>query len=249
MNDANRKNLKKNYSPWAIESILSNAKAESKSIVAWRIASGKKLTTNVFIRVIRKSRSELVLKATDFSSSKMLSTLVSGSDKLNFYMPDEMVLFQSDIKSFDSSGDLIIKIPSMIAQIDRRKDMRLFLDDHCHAQANFMKSNGRSLETHQRFDKSCFDISAGGLSFVVSKTEAKFFSRGDFIKPMKILVEKKEIMVFARVVNIFDVEPDAHNGLHYRGKKICVNFERIDPMARKLIADFVFRHIDLSEAV
>lgn len=246
MNDANKKNLKKNYSTWAIQSILSNAKEENKTIIAWRIASGKKITANVFIRVIRKSRCELLLKATDPQSSKMLSTLVSGSEKLNFYMPDEMVLFQSDIKVYEASGDLVIKLPKMIAQIDRRKDMRLFLNDHCHAQTKFMKLNGHS---NQLFDKSCFDISAGGLSFIVSKPESKFFSQGDLIKPMRIMVENKEVMALARVVNIFDVEPDAHNGLHYRGKKICVNFEQIDPMAKKLLADFVFRHVDLSEAV
>lgn len=249
MNDANKKHLKKNYSTWAIQSILSNAKSESKTIVAWRIASGKKITANVFIRVIRRSRSELLLKATDFNSSQMLSTLVSGSDKLNFYMPEEMVLFQSDIKSFETSGDLTIKLPKMIAQIDRRKDMRLFLNDHCHAQTKFMKLNGSSNGNFQLFDKSCFDISAGGLSFIVSKPESKFFSQGDLIKPLKIMVENKEVVALARVVNIFDVEPDAHNGLHYKGKKICVNFEQIDPMAKKLLADFVFRHVDLSEAV
>lgn len=249
MDKANSNILKKNYSAWAIFSILNNTKLRGKPAIAWRIVSGKKITAEVFIRVIRRSRNEILIRGTDPGSQKILGTLSSGSENLNLFLPEDMVLFQSDIKSFDSSGDTTLKVPSMIAQIDRRKHMRLFVAEEVPAQIKFFKQTHAQRANTQMFDKQCFDISAGGLSFIVSKMESKFFMEGDSIGPIRIFAENKEVSVTGKIVNILDVEPDNRNKLHYKGRKICLRYDKIDPKDRKFIDDFVFRHADLSEAV
>lgn len=249
MNKAGNNSLKKNYSAWAIFSIVNNTKIDARPVLAWRIVNGKKLTVEVFFRVIRKFRDEVVVRATRPEGQKILGNLVAGSDKLNFFLPEDMVLFQTDVKSVDASGELVIKLPEMIAQIDRRKHMRLSLSDDVGAVVKFFKENTGQVKRTQLFDKACFDVSAGGLSLVVSKTEAKFFSIGDVVNRIRLEVENKEIPLSAEVVNILDIEPDGNNKLHYSGKKICLRYSKIGPKAQKFLNEFVFRHVDLNEAV
>lgn len=249
MNNVGGNILKKNQSAWAIFSILNNAKIQSRPAIAWRFVSGKKITTDIFIRVIRKSRNEILVRGSDMESQKILSQLVAGSETINIFLPEDMVLFQSEIRAFDANGDTVLKIPSMIAQIDRRKHMRLFINEDHSAKIKFFKQTHAQRGNTQKFEKACFDISAGGLSFIVSRMESKFFMIGDDLGIIRVAFENQEIQVVGKIVNILDVEPDARNGLHYKGKKVCVRYEKVDSKAQKKLADFVFRHADLSEAV
>lgn len=249
MKTAGSNNLKKNRNAWAIFSILNNAKVQARPAIAWRMSAGKKVTADVFIRVIRKSRNEILFRGVDPANHKLFSSLVSGRDKINFFLPEEMVLFQTEVKSFDSSGDATVHIPEMIAQIDRRKHMRLYTGDMTLARAKFQKQTHMQRGNIQLFDKTCFDISAGGFSFIASKLESKFFMKDDKIETVKILAEDTEITVSGKIVNILDVEPDGRNNLHYKARKICVRYDRIEPKDRQFLNDFVFRHADLTEAV
>lgn len=249
MNTADNNILKKNHSVWAIFSILNNTKMFGKPAMAWKIVSGKKVTADVFIRVIRKSRGEIIIKAVSPGSQEVLEKIAAGSQHLNLYLPEDMVLFQSEIKSFDQNGDIGLRIPEMMAQIDRRKHMRLTIGEIPLATVKFFKESHSLRSNTQLFEKGCFDISAGGLSFIVSRMESKYFSRGDYMSLVRIMVDGKEIPVSGEIVNILDVEPNSHNKLHYRGKKICLKYDTIDSKARQFLADFVFRHVDLSEAV
>ena len=181
--------LTKINSEWAIFSIINNAKLNEKTLVAWRIIGGKKVTVDVKIRVIRKFRSELVMSPENSRSKAMLSDLAAGTDRLNFFLAEEMVLFQSRIKSKDRSGDITVEIPDLIAQIDRRKHLRLFVEEKQPVLLEFSKKTNSHLTTVQTFKKPIFDLSAGGLSFVISKLESKFFRLGDKLQKVKLAVE------------------------------------------------------------
>lgn len=249
MNQVGNNNLKKNYSAWAIFSLINNTKLSDKPIVGWRIISGRKVTVELFIRVIRKFRSEVVIRATRPDGRKTLSNLIAGSDKLNLYLPDDLVLFQSKIKSCNENGDVVISIPDMIAQIDRRKHLRLFVENDIDVKVNFNKECQGQRVLTQNFNKSCFDVSSGGLSFLISKSESKFFEDGDKILGIILNVGEKKTRINGNIVNILDIEPDEQNGLHYKCKKICVRYENATPQQQKVINDFVFKYIDTSEAI
>ena len=169
MDQVGSNNLKKNYSAWAIFSLINNTKLGEKPVLGWRIIGGKKVTVDVYIRVIRKFRNELVIKALSPDGSKKLSNLIAGSDKLNLYLPDDLVLFQSRVLKSDTNGDVVISIPNMIAQVDRRKHLRLFITNEVNVSIEFQKENHGQRITTQQFDKKCFDVSAGGLSFIIFK--------------------------------------------------------------------------------
>ena len=241
--------LTKNDSEWAIFSIINNAKLNNKTLVAWRIIGGQKVTVDVNIRVIRKFRAELVMTPQNPRGKQMLADLSSGTDRLNFYLMDDMVLFQSKIKNKESNGDITVTLPNMIAQIDRRKHLRLFLEEDNQVVINFVKETNFTSNPTQRFTKNCFDLSAGGLSFIISKSESKFFRIGDKIDGIKLKVDERDILINAEIVNIFNVEPNEVNKLNYRGQKICIKYTKIKPSGQKILSEFVFKSIDFSSNV
>ncbi|MBC77341.1 MAG: hypothetical protein CME64_15155 [Halobacteriovoraceae bacterium] len=248
MSKAGNNSLKKNFSAWAIFSIVSNTKINAKPVLCWRIVNGQKKTVEGFFRVIRKFRNEIVLRATANDSQRELGKLVAGCETMNFFLPEDMVLFQTQVKSVDQNGDLVIAIPKMIAQVDRRKHMRLNLGGEVSAIARFQKENHGQIKRKHVFEKSCYDISGGGLSFIVSKTESKFFKIGDEVGPISVNVENKDVPLKGKVLSILEIEPNEHNDLHYKGYKICIQYSKIGSKAQKFLEEFVFRHIDLDEA-
>lgn len=249
MKQVSGNSLKKNTSTWAIFSIINNAKINDKSVMGWKIIGGKKVTVAVYFHIIRKFRSEIVVKAMKKSESSKLSELTTGEGTLNFYLPEDMVLFQAHVKEIGTTGEVRIAFPEMIAQVDRRKHLRLFIDENISVELNFFKENNSQRKITQKFNKSCFDISGGGLSFIVSRTESSFFKKGDDIKKMVINCDNLALEANAKVTNLFEVEPNEHNNLIYKGWKICVKFKDLDPKVLNKINDFVFRHVDLEEAI
>lgn len=241
--------LKKNKSKWAIFSLINNTKINKSQIMGWRIVAGKKVTSEIFIRVIRKFRNEFVVRAVSENEKNKLNNLLASSGTLNFYLVNDMVLFQSNVKHIDPNGDFVFSIPEMIAQIDRRKHMRLFLDKSVSATCVFQKENHGHRVAKQQFQKDCFDISAGGLSFFISRAEGKFFEVGDSIDHIRIKIDGRWVNVKGDVVNVLEVEPDERNQLHYKARKVCIKYFDTAEKARKSIDEFVFQHLDLEEAM
>ena len=249
MNQAGNNNLKKNYSSWAIFSIVNNAKLNEKPIVGWRIINGKKVTVDVYIRVIRKFRNEFIIRPSRSSGKSVLDKLVAGSEKINIFLPNELVLCQCEIKNIDSNGDIVLNMPEMIAQIDRRKHLRLFRDEGVNIGVEFQKELNGHEGRVQHFKKDCFDISAGGLSFIVSRTESKYFLKHNLIESIILDLDGKKTKINGLVVSMFDIEPDERNGLLYKSKKVCIQYVHPTAKQQKVINDYVFKYIDLREVI
>lgn len=241
--------LTKNFNRWAIYSLISNTQKLENTLMAWKIVVGQKITIEVSFQVIRKFRNEIVVRAKGSQAKKVLGDLSVGAEKLNFYLPADSVLFQTEVKQILSSGDVIIKFPEMIAQVERRSKMRLFLEEGLSLEVNFFKENHGQRIVSQKFNKSCYDISAGGLSFIASKSEVSFFKKNDQIKNLSMIIDGELVELKARVMDILDIEPNEHNQLIYKGYKVCVNFEDISSQIESKIDAFVFRYIELDEVV
>jgi hypothetical protein len=242
MKQLEQSKLKKNFSAWAIFSILNNTKLDEKEVIGWRLVGGKKVTTQLRIRVIRKFRGEIAIVPVDEEMSKEFDTVLSGMDKLNLYLPEDMVLFQSEIKSI-LNNEVVVGIPKMIAQVDRRKYLRLQVSAELNVMVAFKKKSKSLSANIQNFKKSCFDISAGGLSFITSRMELKFFNIGDDLK-MLLLFDDQKITISGEIVTIIEVSPEENSNLHYKGWKICVKYKTISSAQRKLIDEFVFKNIN-----
>lgn len=238
--------LKKNYDESAIASIIESTKTSEKQVIGWRFVGDKKVTVDLKIRVIRKFRDEIVFMSLTDEGNYTLQSLVNGAEKLNFYFPEDMALFQVEVKSFESKNDLVVKYPKMMAHIDRRKFLRLFVEENLKARVEFSKKNHGQLSNSQIFSKPCFDLSAGGLSFIVSRTELRFFQAEDMID-MNLILNDFETKLRGKIVNIFEIEPNKTNKLNYKGWKICLDFQGIDPKVQQKINSFVFGHIEIDK--
>lgn len=242
------KKLNKNKSSWALCSILSNKKERRESFVCWKMVGGVKQVAEVSLSIIRKSREEIVVKPVGEKNERSLQEIVTGSETVNFFLQEDKVLFQSVIKSFSSQGQLTVSLPKEFAQIDRRDHVRLQLYDDLTSCLSFKKESHYSQnKMNQHFDKKCFDLSAGGLSFIVSRVEARFFKNEDPIHSIALQVNGKTIICAAKVVNILDIEPNDRNKLNYKAHKICIEFTIISDKDRKYINDYVFKYVDLDE--
>ncbi|MBD64115.1 MAG: hypothetical protein CME62_02835 [Halobacteriovoraceae bacterium] len=240
--------LKKNYNDWAITSLLENAKSNEKSIMGWKVVAGQKVVVEVIFHIIRKFRKEIVVRAIGPQAKAQLADLSVGAENLNFYLPEDLVLFQSQVKKIDMNGDITISIPDMIAQVDRRKYLRLFVEEGIKASVSFQKENHGLKLGSQLFEKKCFDLSAGGLSFIISKSESKFFQLGDQISKLKVLLDKDEIYINCQVINIFEVEPSPSNGLNYKGLKVSLRYLDLSNQAQKKLDHFVFNYVQIEDA-
>ncbi len=249
MSQSTKNLLTQNFNDWAIFSIISNAKIKEKTVYGWKIIAGKKVTVEVNFHIIRKFRNEIVVRAVGPQGRTNLGDLAAGAQKLNFYLPDDMVLFQTEVKQIEMSGDIRIKIPKMIAQVDRRNDLRLFVENGINVRTKFFKQNhGQKIMT-QQFSKPCFDISGGGLSFIISKSERGFFSEDDRINELKIDLDGEVVQAECRIVNVLEVEPDRHNGLIYKGWKVCVKLLNLGAIDKKKVEKFVFKYVDFDQAI
>lgn len=249
MNQIRNNTLKKNFSSWAIFSIINNTKLNEKPVIGWRLISGKKVTVEIFIRVIRKFRNEFIIRAISPEGRKTLSGLVAGADKLNLYLPDDLVLFQSSIKAIDENGDIVVSMPEMIAQIDRRKHLRLLVENDIKSSISFDKKSHGQRENVQKFSKKCFDISAGGLSFIISKSEAKYFEIGDKVDNIELSIGERTTRIKGKIVNILEIEPDEYNNLHYKAQKVCIRYHEPTQIQQKVINEYVFKYVNLDDAI
>lgn len=240
--------LKKNYHDWAIFSIINDVKIKEKNVVGWKIVAGKKITTDLTIKIIRKFNGEMVLSPKSSYQRNILESMITANNKLNIFFPTEMVLFQSEVKEYNERG-VTIDIPDMIAQLDRRQYLRYKVEEDVQVEIEFKKNKSGVNDILQKFKKQCFDISAGGLSFYVSKTEYSYFRRGDEIEQIDLIMDGKKVKIAAEIINIFDQEPDSRNGLFYKSWKICLQYSKIQEDTRKKINDFVFQNVDFVEDV
>jgi len=142
-----------------------------------------------------------------------------------------------------------VKMPCMIAQINRRKSLRLFIENGMKAQVSFLKQNHGQLKRTQQFKRMCFDISGGGISFIISKMQKQFFRDADKIKKVSLYIEDFEIDAEARVVNLLEIIPNSKNELNYKGWKVCLEFSFIRPEDKKRIDEYVFKYISFEDAI
>ena len=251
-NDFNK--LKSNRDKRNIHELMDKAHKLGSRIIAWKDVDGVKITVDVFIRTLRKARNELEIFTKDPESTAYQQVMVGNKD-VNLYIPDSALLFQSAVLRREGLDANVIKFPEMVAQVERRKHLRLNLvgdteNKICCFFYKTLKMNfiGTNIQT-QYFEKNCHDISAGGISLVLPRPAAKFFNQGELIPQIYVAIEGEEVKVDGAVVAKVPIEPNAENKLHYKGMKICLEFKNLSDDDKKVIEDFVFKNISFEKAV
>jgi hypothetical protein len=253
MSDKDLNKLKSNDDGRFISGLVDQARKNSARVMAWKDIRGEKVTVDMFIRTVRKGYGEIEIFSEE-SETKEYNQVIQNNEKINLYIPSLAILFQVKIKRIVSKGNIVVSYPKMVAQVERRQHLRLNLSDSEEFQVAsfFYKSRSEKFIQEntktQLFEKECHDVGAGGLSFIVSKAETKFFENDDLVSNVHLIIQGREITVDTKVVAKIQIEPDHRNKLHYSGTKICMQFASINPEDQKYIETFVFRHVKLDQA-
>ena len=229
-----------------ITSLLLESKENDSSVLGWRLVGDTKLTVDLKIRFIRISRDELEFKILP-GQEEQFKEVLGGSETMNFYVTSDAYMFQSSVRSLEDEATFSVALPKMVARIDRREFMRLYLADDIEVRVDFSKGAKLVREVTQRFRKNCYDISAGGTSFLVNKQEAKFFRKGDVLCPVELFVDKKFFTVSLEVVELYPIEANEENNLIYSGKKVSLRWIEKSKEFEDIINRFVFKHIDIED--
>lgn len=240
---ADQKQLRPTRSSKVIFKLLNQAKQRESNVILWKMVTGVKVITEIQFRTIRKFNNEIEFIPAA-GTEQMVKQIVGGEEVVNFYLPHESCLFRCKVKSFSDDGILVVSFPKLLAQVDRRADIRLYASDNVPARIKFQKSFYGQRIQNQAFDKQIYDISAGGISFITSKMENKYFEVGDEIHNMHLCLDNHNLYLSGKILSIVEIEPDEDNGLIYKGQKICIQFENASLECKKKIGMFVFKFLN-----
>jgi len=244
----NSNSLEQNSDSKVIFNLLNKVKNDGLKVVAWKNFGKSKLLADLEVKVVRKFKGEIVLEAVNNSISK-LKLIIGASSSLNIYLVENGVLFRSDVKSYSLEEGLVIGFPPIISQVERRKALRLKIQDELNCTVDFSKTSKGLVPRTCVFNKNCFDISSGGLSFFITKMELRFFEKGDPIHSLTLSIEGEKIFCSGQVVNLLEVHPDPYNKLKYKGWKISIHFNDLSAEDKQALEMFVFNFLDFNHAV
>lgn len=239
---SNENKLKKVKDEAVIVSLLSSTKEGEQEVFIWRLVGGSKHLANVRIESIRKPRRDFCIVPA-LGHEKQVQELMASQNYIDLYVPESALLLRCNIKQTDAPVRYYLQLPEFAAQVERRKSFRLNVYQSDEVQLRFSKSVSLPRPMSQAFHKSCFDISAGGFSFFVSRLESKFFQIHDPIRNIELQIGDVKTKVSAEVALVKEVEPDEHNGLTYKVWRICCRFKQIDQVSVKHLEKFIFERI------
>jgi hypothetical protein len=234
--------LKKVTDLATILNLLSSAKEQDVEVYLWRLVGGTKHLANVRIEAIRKSQKDFCIVPRE-GKEKVAQEMVSGQTHLDLFIPDSCLLLRCGIKKTDAPLRYYLYLPEFVAQVERRKSIRLNVLERAEVKLTFSKEVALPRMVKQAFVKGCYDISTGGFSFLVSRTEHKFFGVNDKISNLEICLENWSTRVDAEVASIRELEPDEYNGLTYKVWRIGCRIKKIDQISSKYLEKYIFERI------
>jgi hypothetical protein len=224
-----------------ILNLLSGARDKNSEIYVWKLISDKKHLSQVRIESIRKARKDFAIVPCD-GSERNLMDIIGASKSVDIYVPEYCLLFRTAIRSSDPPFRYYLEIPEFVAQLERRKNLRLVIENPSDLKISFTKKIDNPRPLSQYFHKDCYDVSVGGFSFYISKMETKFFNDNNSIDVV-IKIDNVSLKAKAQIITKAEIEPDEFNGLSYKVWRIGCMFTEIDHLVRKSIEKFIFERI------
>jgi hypothetical protein len=236
-------NLKQIRDAATVLSLINTVKEESLEVYIWKFLGGTKLMGKVKIESLRKFKNDFCIVPVE-GQDRMVMEMMSSQNHIDLYVPESALLLRCSIKHTDAPARYYLTIPEFVAQADRRKSLRLSSKDVGEIKLVFAKPmNGSQKPVVQHFMKTCYDVSTGGFSFLVSKGEFKFFDPKDAIPMVELKSKGLHAKLNVEVVTVREIEPDQHNGLTYKAWKISCRFTQIDQITKKYLEKYIFERI------
>jgi hypothetical protein len=238
--------LKKMHDQKMIGHQLLSAKERNDEAFIWRIVGDKKVLAPVRFEVIKKAKGELVVAPAE-DSREIFQHVLGGADHLNFFLPNSSLLFQCSVKQFESNGSLSLQFPKFIAQVDRRKNLRMEASNHPKLRVQFCKTLAASQPTKQFYGKGLYDLSAGGLTFLATRAESRHFIPGEKLKNVELIINDQKIVITASILRVQELNEIESQEHPYKAWKVTFTFDSLQKKEQDLLTKFVFENVAIDE--
>jgi hypothetical protein len=234
--------LKKITDPLTIRSLLATVKEQNQDVFVWKLINGDRHMAQVRFGVIRKERNDFLIIACDGQEAEARGLLDSATH-IDLYVPGSELFMRSSVKRGDTPGRYYIGVPELIAQLDRRRSLRLNTYSSEEVKLSFTKTIQQLKPIPHQFAKNCYDISTGGFSFLISKAELKYFEVGQEVPEMGVKIANWSSKPSAKITGIREYEPDANNNLTYKVWRVSCAFTKIDDIGKKYLERYIFERL------
>lgn len=229
--------------------MLLNAKEKQHPVFVWRIIGDKKILAQVKLDLILSARGEIRISPNE-ESLIAFNHVVGGCRHINLFFPNSSTLFQAEVKSGYGEYGLIIGLPPFIAQMERRKWLRMFGELHPKLRIQFSKKVTFPHPMNQFFSKALIDLSAGGSSFLATRAELRFLIEGEELKNLELLIDGRKMKVDAKVLRVQELSRHSYPPSMAKTYKVSFSFSRIDKKDQEQLAKYIFQNLkSSSEAV
>jgi hypothetical protein len=239
---SNGNKLSKVHNAAEIISGLNSVKNEASEVYLWRFVGSSKYIGLTRIESVRKQRGDFCIVPSE-GQDRIIQELLSGQTQIDLYIPAKSTLMRCRIRQTDAPFRYYLEFPQFMAQVERRKELRLNAYDQKEITVSFGKTITLPRTMSQYFLKSCFDVSTGGISFLVSKTESKLFQESDLISTMEMKTSDWNAKISTQVLSIRETDPDEVNGFPYKVWRVSCKITQMDPVAKKQLEKFIFERI------
>ncbi|MBF0312874.1 MAG: PilZ domain-containing protein [Oligoflexia bacterium] len=219
---------------------------QSMMVSIFKVLPTEKVVIDASIYSLRKDANKVIKSivvdchlALGAEKLHAMTGYASGTNKMQFglFIPARNILFQSSVLSVVDGVEAKMfefYLPDTIMQLERRKYVRLQINELMKPIQVIMAKESKNCHFN------CYDVSANGLSFLISDSEIKYFHKEESIANMKLIFTgfDQEILLDARVVNLVPVK--MKNGQQY---KVCMQFIKISNNNKEWINWFVVKNM------
>lgn len=148
--------------------------------------------------------------------------ILKANMRIKIYLTSSSLFIFSKIKTFKKESNLLkFDFPDVGFFKERRGEDRHLAQDS--ASLDFTKATHYSgtYSVGSRPIKKVFDISAGGLSFLMGKGEAMPYGAGDRMEQVFLEIGGKRLRVTLQVSAILKIKPFIFESIPYGNRKVC----------------------------
>jgi hypothetical protein len=174
------------------------------------------------------------LTATD--SKKMYADLKAADEScfLNVKLERATIFFTSKLES-NSFSNLQFTLPKKIFKVQRRQQQRFKILQGYVLRVSFLGPIDPLKELKQKI----YDVSSGGLSFLVENSETAVFQPGSVLKNMTFTIRNIEFKLAGEIIHCKPVIENAL-GQNQNKTKVGIKFVEIDSKSAGIIDEYVF---------
>lgn len=221
--------------------LLIGAKDRSEPIHVWRFVGDRKILANVRFVVIQPAKGEFQIEPMP-GQEEIFSQVIGASEYINFFIPQGCLLFQC-INRGNDKARIVVAFPAFMAQIERRKWLRLPMEEQKNIHLQFTKPYLKPHLTHQVFSGVPYDLSGGGISFCVSRSEVGAYVPGEKIKHVELFIEGRKIKFEGQILRIQEINQTTTGRLPRKNWKVSLAFVAIEPADQEYVARYIFEKL------